>query len=147
MRVDSDSKIVLEKHFDVINAKVVISSFEPASLPAVRVVDQDALLKQRIESDELERSVGSATLMLARSFTDKLEIEHEAYLYLNANNTLIKNFASLQPDKQSSLAATIIAITNLLSGDNQGSGTDDTDSLLENLTSSLESLAGQGELQ
>jgi len=76
VNVDSDSKTVLEKHFDVSNAKVVISSFEPASLPAVRVIDQDSLLKQRIESNELERSVGSATLMLARSFTDKLEIDN-----------------------------------------------------------------------
>ena len=143
--VDADLRNTLEQYFDVANSKVVISRFEPASLPAVRVLDQDALLKQRLESDDLERSAGSATLMLARSFTDTLIIEHDAYLYLNVSNPLIEKFLRFTPNKQTWLADTIVALTNLLAGDSQSASADDTGSVLEKLTNSLEGLAGHGE--
>ncbi len=145
VKIDSDLQRALKKSFRDANAKIVVSQYDPTSLPAVRVLDQDALLKQRLESDELERSAGSATLMLARSFTNTLEIEHEAYLYLNANNPLISNFSHFAPYKQHLLANTIIALTNLIAGDNQSSDSKNIGNVLGLLSSSLEGLVSNGE--
>lgn len=142
---DEELTRALSKHFAGIDAKLVISKFTPTSLPAIYVLDQDALLKHRLESDELDRAVGSATIALARSFTQNLQIEHEAYFYVNANNGLIKNFHQFSDEKQQLVAHSIVAITKLLSNDNlSGNDSDSVESMLEGLTTSLKSLAETG---
>jgi len=139
---DEELTRALTRHFEGTDAKLVISKFAPASLPAIYVLDQDALLKHRLESDELDRAVGSATITLARSFTQNLQIEHEAYFYVNANNSLIKKFHQFNEEKQQLVARSIIAITKLLSNDNLSSDdSDSVESMLDGLTTSLKSLA------
>lgn len=114
--VDDQTKSLLLSLFKIDNAKTVISSFEPASLPLVKIDDQDALLKRRIESDEMDKHLGSATMMLARAFTSKLEVEEDSYFFINYSNALINELIELSEEKQASLASTILQITQLMSG-------------------------------
>lgn len=133
--VDDQTKSLLLSLFKVDSAKTIISHFEPASLPLVKIDDQDALLKRRIESDEMDKHVGSATMMLARAFTDKLEVEEDSYFFVNYNNTLISELIELSREQQNSLAKTILQITQLMSG----SFTQDTNnaSVMEKLNDHL----------
>lgn len=48
-----------------------MSSFEPATLPLVMVVNRDAELKARLEQDDADRRMSTAALMLARQFASK----------------------------------------------------------------------------
>lgn len=114
--VDEKTKSLLLSLFQADGTKTVISHFDPASLPLVKIDDQDALLKRRIESDEMDQRVGSATMMLARAFTNKLEVEEESYFFINYNNELITELIELGPEQQNTLANTILQITQLISG-------------------------------
>ncbi len=116
--VSSRLKNCLEKNFVEPGSRLVISHYEPVSLPMVKILDQDALLKKRIESDESDRLIGGAALMMARTYTRQLEVEAESYVYLNCGNAIIKTFDKLPAAKQKSLANTLLAITNLLSNTN-----------------------------
>lgn len=133
--IEKDEKETLEKWFSVSKSKTVISYFNPSCLPIIKVFDQDALLKKRIESDELDRHIGSATMMMARQFTNKLEVEEESYLYLNYSNPLIKNFSKVSDDKKPFLSKTLLAITDLITY--QNSNSDSNVSVLENLSDNL----------
>lgn len=139
-KVAGEEQAELEKWFDQQGTKVVVSRFEPASLPTVKVFDQDALLKKRIESDELDRHIGSAAMMMARQFTRTVEVEHESYLYLNYSNPLIKKFVTLKDDNKASLSATLLAITNLLA--NQSSEVSSNIEVMQSLSDNLLALAG-----
>lgn len=68
----------------------ITSRFEPASLPFVVVVNQDAELKQRLEADDADRRMSTAALMLARQFTQQIEHQSLRQLYINFNNPAIK---------------------------------------------------------
>lgn len=114
--VDAQTKTVLLSLFQIDGAKTVISYFDPASLPLVKIDDQDALLKRRIESDEMDKRVGSAAMMLARAFTENLKVEEESYFFINYNNELITELIKLDPEQQKTLANTILNITQLMSG-------------------------------
>lgn len=118
--VDPKIEADLQTHFHIENAKIIISNYEPDCLPLLQVFDQDALLKKRIESDELDKHIGSATMMLARSFTEQIDVICESYLYINYGNALIKDFYQLDTTQKSTLASTLITITQLLTGHQSG---------------------------
>ncbi|ELY2509389.1 ATP-binding protein [Cronobacter sakazakii] len=68
----------------------VMSSFEPATLPLVMVVNRDAELKARLEQDDADRRMSTAALMLARQFASKIEQQAPVRLYINFNNPAVK---------------------------------------------------------
>ena len=114
--IDPEIEADLQTHFHIENTKIVISNFQPACLPLIQIFDQDAILKKRIESDKLDKHIGSATMMLARSFTEQLDVTCESYLYINYGNELIKDFHQLDATQKSILASTLMTITQLLTG-------------------------------
>jgi molecular chaperone HtpG len=69
---------------------VVGASFRPTSLPLLLMPDRDAELKRRIESDEADRRIATATLRLARTFTSKIEGSVDARLYVNVDCPVIQ---------------------------------------------------------
>lgn len=140
--LDTEHSTLLEKEFESSAVKIIISHFEPAALPAVKVYDQDALLTKRLNSDDLDKAVGTAALMLARNFTDELSVKQDAFLYLNAANPIIAKFPSYSSSARSNLGTCILAIANLLSNDDaESSEFSDTQSLLSELSESLDKLA------
>jgi molecular chaperone HtpG len=114
--IDPEIEADLQTHFQIENTKIVISNYQPTCLPLIQIFDQDAILKKRIESDELDKHIGSATMMLARSFTEQLDVTSESCLYINYGNELIKDFHQLETTQKSILANTLITITQLLTG-------------------------------
>jgi len=128
-------KQVFERYFQLDNTRLVISQFQPDCLPTVKVLDQDALLKKRIDSDELDRHVGSATLRMARKFTDAMEVEHEAYLYLNYANPVIKGFCDLPEEKKKMMSGVLLAMTDLLA--NQSTDARSNIAVMESLSDNL----------
>lgn len=134
--VDQNTTDELIKYFNVEGVKTQISRFEPKSLPLIQVFDQDAILKKRIESDEMKKQIGLATLMLASKFTDDLEVEAESHIYLNINNPLIQKFSSIAESKKSALALSLVNIIQFISGNpnNQSNSLRSIEALNENLT-------------
>ena len=134
--VTEEIETILLEHFKLANAKTIISEYQPESLPLIIVYDQDVLLKKRIESEETNRHIGLATLMLAKEFTDKITTKVDCYLYINMNNLLIQHFATLDKNKQSALAQSLLDITHLLSV-SDGEGGRNNLSAIESLNHSL----------
>ena len=69
--------------------QILVRSFEPAFLLAL-VTDRDALLKQRLESDEADRRIAQHVLMLARDFTRKLDAAAPVRMYVNSDSEVIR---------------------------------------------------------
>ncbi len=112
--IDATSKALLLAHFADSHSKTIISAFEPDCLPLIIAPDQDALLKKRIESDRMDKLVGSAALMMARQFTETLDVACEYYQYINYNNPLIRQFPGYDKNKQQTVANLIKTIASLL---------------------------------
>lgn len=70
--------------------QILVRSFEPAFLPFALVTDRDALLKQRLESDEADRRIAQHVLMLARDFTRKLDAAAPVRMYVNSDSEVIR---------------------------------------------------------
>lgn len=122
--------------------KLSVSHFKPECLPIVKVLDQDALLKKRIESDEMDKHIGSATMMMARSFTDSLDVEHEAYVYVNYANPVIQSFGAIADERKKMVSAVLLAITDLLTS--QSSDAKGNIAVMESLSENLLKL-GRGD--
>ncbi len=132
---DADTSAELIHYFHAEGSQTKLSHFEPNSLPLIQVFDQDALLKKRIESDEMKKQVGMATLMLASKFTAGIEVTAESYLYLNTNNMLIQNFTTFAAHKKAALARSLINIIQFMSGNPNSQG--NSLSAIEALNSNL----------
>lgn len=113
---DAETTQALTQLFARSGLKLMLSRFEPNNLPLVQLHDQDALLKKRLESDEMDRHLGMATLMLAREFSSNLSADNEAYLYLNLDNELIQQLVTLDPAVAQMLAGLMLDISRLASG-------------------------------
>ncbi|MDJ0940282.1 MAG: ATP-binding protein [Woeseiaceae bacterium] len=136
--LDDDNLAIFERYYGRADTKLVVSNFEPACLPAVRVLDQDALLRKRLEADELDEHLGSAALMLAKRYTDSLDIEQEAYLYLNYANPVIRGFIDLPDERRDQVAKILIAMTELMHGP---AGETNSTAAMETLSNELLAIA------
>jgi hypothetical protein len=78
-------------------------------------------------------------MMLARSFTEQLDVTYESYLYINYGNELIKDFYQLDATQKSILANTLITITCLRTG-NQSRNTATSSSINSDNIKMIEAL-------
>lgn len=85
--------------------KVLFTRFVPDFLPLVCMIDQQAKLKQSIESEKKNSQIGAAALSLARLHTKKIENVKIKKLYINMDNKLIDLLLSIDETKQTSLAS------------------------------------------
>ncbi|CAA6804737.1 MAG: Unknown protein [uncultured Thiotrichaceae bacterium] len=113
--LDDAVKDDLLTHFDSERAQTIISHFEPGCLPLILAQDQDALLKKRMESDKMDKQIGSAALMMARQFTQTIDAETDQYLFINYNNELVRDFHSFESHKKLAVAQVLRSIAELLS--------------------------------
>lgn len=81
--------------------ELVIARFDPIELPLIVVPDRDAQLKARLEADEAAQRMANAALGLARAYTQRIDAELSARLYLNLDNpalqALLTGFRTGQP--------------------------------------------------
>lgn len=69
---------------------LIPARFEPAVLPLVSVIDEEARLKASIECSSAERRVGTAALALARAHTATIEAGPIRRVYCNLSNPSIQ---------------------------------------------------------
>lgn len=81
--VDEPTQARLREWFGNEDVAVIAARFEPVFLPFVVVVDREAELKRRIESDEADKRIASAVLGLARQFTGRIEAAPELRVFVN----------------------------------------------------------------
>ena len=87
--------------------KLTIANFEPDFIPMVMLEDEAARLKKSIDSDEADKRIGSAALILARKFTKKIDDKVERHLYLNMQSQLIQILLELPEYKAAQYARLI----------------------------------------
>ncbi|MFK7888694.1 MAG: ATP-binding protein [Gammaproteobacteria bacterium] len=75
------------------NEKLVPCTFEPSYLPMIFMEDKEAKLKQRIESDDADKRIGTAALSLARLHTGKIEKALTRKALVNMDNPIIQRLA------------------------------------------------------
>ncbi|SET36190.1 ATP-binding protein [Thorsellia anophelis] len=71
------------------NEQLIVAKFLPQELPLVVVPDREAILKNRLESDEADKRISSAALDLVRQFTKKIETRPEIRVFINSSNPAI----------------------------------------------------------
>ncbi len=133
--VDAAVNESLTSYFSEPDASVVITRFEPRCLPLVKVMNQDALLKKRVDSDAMDEHIGNAALMLARDFTNNLEVAENCVNYVNVDNELIKSLGGYPVAAQQYVAQTVIDFSTLML--NQVETEREHVEVLESLTNNL----------
>lgn len=87
--LDDDALHWLREHL-VDDERLVAARFAPAALPLVAVADQEALLKQRVETDLQDKQGITGALRLARHHTRTIGAERRPFnLYVNLDNPTI----------------------------------------------------------
>lgn len=91
-----------------------LSRFKPAALPLLAIVNREAELKRRLESEQTARRISSAALGLARKFTRTLDGTVERRVYVNLDAPLIQALLAADDDRQRVLAAGLKGLSRLL---------------------------------
>ena len=133
VEIEFEVKEALLSLFEIPKCKTVVSEFDPNFLPLLQVVDQDALLKKRIESDRMDQKIGSAALMMAREFTKGIEVENESYLYVNYSSDVIKKLLDINSEKQKAFAQLLINFVMIISDSKDTNKTNDLESFNKQL--------------
>jgi len=119
-----------------------ISQFEPIELPMVIVEDSQVKLKQRIESDEQDKKLGSAALMLAKLHTDKIDAKIKRRVYINMDCPLIGQLQAFEcPDKAQTFAQLLRSFMTIMGHDSEDK-TLDFGAQLRTFSQSLQSIGG-----
>ena len=125
-------------------ASIVATRFAPPTLPLLRVYDQDAVLKGRIEAAEAAERIAPAVLQIARGFTASIESASEARLYVNLDAPLIAALLDAQtPSERARHGGALLgALAGLMAADHDGARR--TEDLLAALSGALGALLGPG---
>lgn len=127
--LDTPSEELLQGCFDAEQFQVLVRRFAPEFLPFVAVRDEDQHLKRRIESDEANRRVASATLGLARLYTASVAPAAATKLYVNAANPIVQQLLCVAPEERALMLALLAPLWVAHSAD--GGGADDAQTAYE----------------
>ena len=93
--------------------EVVPTRYAPTSLPVVLVPDRDVALKRRIEREEADRRISSAILTMARMFTEKIDGQVGARLFVNLDSPVIERLINDESPRTELAAAIVRAMADL----------------------------------
>jgi molecular chaperone HtpG len=96
--------------------RVVASRFAPRELPLVPVANEEARLKERLESDESDERISAGALTLARHFTRGLRKDDRSYLYVNLDSPAIAALLGVRGDAGRRPASLLRMLAGLLGG-------------------------------
>lgn len=102
--------------------QIIAARFMPEELPLVVVIDREMELKKRLEADEADKKMSQAALRLARLFTQRIESGSDQKLYLNLNNSAVKQLLEAiesNPVQAERAAPLLKALKVLMSGRDQ----------------------------
>lgn len=78
------------------DVEVRFAEYEPGEVPLVYFSNREAILKNRIESDEAASRISSAALSLARLHASTLKQQKERVVYVNLLNPVIQKLSSME---------------------------------------------------
>ncbi len=116
--------------------------FVPTSLPAVLVVDRDVLLKRRLQDDAADQRIAAGVLGLARMFTQSVQDEGRAALYVNVDSPVIQRVLALEGDGRQAQAATLVRTMAFLMSRQSAELAHDMGPTLGDFTAALQALIG-----
>lgn len=122
VELPSDAQARLTRLFRREEAEVVPSRFAPASLPFLYVPDREAELAARLESDEADRNITSATLALARSHMRMKQVGPRARLFVNTSAPAIQAALEAGPKELEAARLLFDGLIDLLARDSGGDG-------------------------
>lgn len=91
------------------------SHFTPTTLPCLLVPDRDALLKRRIDDDELDKRASQGILGLARAFTETIDDSTVATLYVNVDSPVIQALLGAEDGVRGHVGAIVRAAMLMMS--------------------------------
>jgi molecular chaperone HtpG len=108
--VDSsdNTQQLLEQLFCHNQEILICTQFTPEYIPIVLVEDQDVLLKQRLESDESDKRIGTALLGLARQYTQTIDDSIKRRIFVNMNSSLIHHLLGISDNHRQQLIANML---------------------------------------
>jgi molecular chaperone HtpG len=110
----------LASWFAAPDRQVLVRAFDPAFLPFALVIDRDAELKRRLESDDADRRIGHAVLGLARQFTKQLGARELVRMYVNAANPMIRALLTAPESDRTRALALMQPLAALAAGSEGG---------------------------
>jgi molecular chaperone HtpG len=110
----------LQQWFAAPDREVLVRRFDPEFLPFALVLDRDAELKRRLESDEADRRIGQAVLGLARQFTGQIKATRLTRMYVNVANPAIAALFECDETRRERALALLQPIAVLLTGNQSG---------------------------
>jgi len=120
--------------------EVVGAKFSPDYVPLLMVPDEDVLLKKQIESDDANKRISSAALSLAKNFTEKIDDEIHAYIYVNMSSPLVQRLLTAGESIRTELALMMRAFMMSLGRNDQTFGPHSLADELQKYSQSLISL-------
>lgn len=87
-------------------------AFAPKHIPLIVLLDRDALVKQRLESESASTRIAPAALQLARMHTGSKQARSPRELFVNTSSPLILHLLTLELDAQRRLAPLLKAFAN-----------------------------------
>jgi len=125
----------LQRWFAAPDREVQVREFDPDFLPFALVVDRDAELKRRMESDEADRRIGQAVLSLARTFTRQIAAQKLVRMYVNAANPVVAALFDCSAERRERALALLQPLAALMLGAQGGS---DIEAALRSFASALQ---------
>ena len=83
-------KKLLQKPGDVL----LFSRFNPEHVPMIIIEDKDAILKNKMEQEGVDKRIGLAALSLAKLHTNKIDESQKRKLFINLDSPLISKLIS-----------------------------------------------------
>ncbi len=104
--------------FETPKYAVSFTSFEPEHIPLLVMENFDAIVKNSIESDEIDKRISTAALSLARLTTAQDTNKKEATIYLNLDNSIIQELLKLPDNDQVNISNMLRSMLEILCSEN-----------------------------
>jgi molecular chaperone HtpG len=114
-QLEGGARAWLEECLGEAGRRVVPARFSPRELPLVLVPNEEARMKERLESDEADRRIASATLSLARRYTRSIVASDRTHLFVNLDSPAIEALLRARGVKAQRAAKLLRALAGLLS--------------------------------
>jgi len=111
--VAPESLAILEDLLGREGVELVPTRFAPATLPVVLAPDRDVALKRRVEREEADRRISSAILSMARMFTEKIDGDVGARLFVNLDSPVIQRLMAATTPRTRQAASIVRAMADL----------------------------------
>ena len=123
---------------------VVFTRFEPKHIPILVMENHDIIVKNKIESDEADKRIGSAVLSLARLTTTTETKEYEHTVFVNLDNNIIQKMPKLDAVEQKNIAMMIKSMMEIICSDSANLS-DGMDSVFQNFDKAVTAFISKGE--